>query len=157
MGEKSAFLLREKAARTSEVLASIGQGLREQYDPRQPFSERLARLVGKIEHSTGERKTENASHERVLRRRGPYSTDECQRVVVRGKAMSPVDYRCYAAELLRIADHVGDHQSRAALIAMAQSWQRLAAQAEKNLQSVLVYETPEPRQQPQANPQKKKD
>jgi hypothetical protein len=156
MGGKSAFLLREKAARTSEVLASIGQGLREQYDPPQPFSERLARLVGKIEHSTGERKTENASHERVLRRREPFSTDVSHRVV-RGKAMSPVDYRCYAAELLRIADRVGDHQSKAALIAMAQSWQRLAAQAEKNLQTVLVYETPEPRQQPQANPLKKKD
>ena len=140
MGGKSAFLLREKAARTSEVLASIGQGLREQYDPRQPFSERLARLVGKIEHSTGKRKTENASHERG--RGESYSTDESHRVV-RGKAMSPVDYRSYAAELLRIADRVGDHQSKAALLLMAQSWQHLAAQAEKNQQTVLVYETPE--------------
>jgi hypothetical protein len=60
--------------------------------------------------------------------------------------MSSVDYRRYAAELLAIADHVGDHQSRAALLAMAQRWQHLAAQAEKNLQTVLVYETPEPRQ-----------
>jgi hypothetical protein len=32
MGGKSAFLLREKAARTKEVLASIGRGLREQYE-----------------------------------------------------------------------------------------------------------------------------
>jgi hypothetical protein len=56
-------------------------------------------------------------------------------------AMSSVDYRRYAAELLAIADHVGDHQSRAALLAMAQRWQHLAAQAEKNLQTVLVCES----------------
>jgi hypothetical protein len=37
---------------------SIGRGLREQYDPAQPFSERLARLVGKIERSTREWNTE---------------------------------------------------------------------------------------------------
>jgi hypothetical protein len=49
--------------------------------------------------------------------------------------MSPADYRSYAAELLRIADHIGDHQSRAALLAMAQSWQHLAAKAEKNPQT----------------------
>jgi len=47
------------------------------------------------------------------------------------------------------------------MIAMAQSWQHLAAQAEKNLQTVLVYETSEPRrqvaqqqQQPKADPEK---
>jgi hypothetical protein len=76
--------------------------------------------------------------------------------------MSPADYRLYSAELLRIAERVGDHQSKAAMIAMAQSWQHLAAQAEKNLQTVLVYETSEPRrrqvaqqqQQPQADPEK---
>ena len=134
MGGKSAFLLREKAAHIREVLASIGQGLREQYDPPQPFSERLAGLVGKIEHSTDEQRTENASSGHVCLRREPYSTDVSHRVV-RGKAMLPVDYRCYAAELLRIAEHVGDQQSRAALIAMAQSWHHLAAQAEKNLQT----------------------
>jgi hypothetical protein len=69
--------------------------------------------------------------------------------------MSPADYRSYAAKLLTIADGVNNHQSRAALLAMAQSWQHLAAQAEKNLQTVLVYETPEPQQQ--ANAEKKKD
>jgi uncharacterized protein (DUF2336 family) len=107
---------REKAARTKEVLASIGQGLREQYDPTQPFSERLATLVRRIEQSTNTRR-------------------------VGGRATSSVDYRRYAAELVAIADHVGDHQSRAVLLAMAQSWQHLAAQIEKNLQTVLVYET----------------
>jgi hypothetical protein len=71
--------------------------------------------------------------------------------------MSPADYRRRAEELISIADRVGDYRGRAALLAMARSWQHLAAQAEKNLQTVVVYETPEPRQQPQANPQKKKD
>ena len=110
MGGKSAFLLREKAARTQEVLASIGRGLREQYDPPQPSSDRLAKLVTRIEQSTNSRRVE-------------------------GEPMSSVDYRRYAAELLRIADRVGDYQSRAALIAMAQNWHHLAAQAEKNLQT----------------------
>ena len=55
MGRKSAFLSREKAARTKEVLASIGRGLREQYEaPLQPLSECLAELVRKIEQSTNE-------------------------------------------------------------------------------------------------------
>jgi hypothetical protein len=69
---------------------------------------------------------------RVPRRREP-STDLISSPW--GKAMSPADYRSYAAELLMIADHIGDHQSRAALLAMAQSWQHLAAKAEKNLQT----------------------
>src|SRR5690349_18993674 len=89
-------------------------------------------------------------------RRESYRTDVSHRVI-RGKAMSPADYRRRAEELVGIADRVGDYRSRAALLAMAQSWQHLAAQAEKNLQTVVVYETPEPRQQPQANPQKKND
>jgi hypothetical protein len=46
---------REKAARSKEVLASIGRGLREQYDaPQPPLSECLAELVRKIEQSTDE-------------------------------------------------------------------------------------------------------
>jgi hypothetical protein len=143
MGGNSAFSLREKAARTREVLASIGQGLREQYDPLQPFSRRLAELVGKIEQSISERKAELAFRGRVSPRREPDWTDASHRVV-RGKAMSPADYRRRAEELVSIADRVGDYRSRAALLAMAQSWQHLAAQAEKNLQIVLVYETPEP-------------
>ena len=46
---------RENAARTKEVLASIGRGLREQYAaPQPPLTERLAELVRKIEQSTHE-------------------------------------------------------------------------------------------------------
>ena len=48
------LLLREKAARTREVLASIGQDLRQLYDAPQPLSERRAELVRKIEHSSNE-------------------------------------------------------------------------------------------------------
>jgi hypothetical protein len=120
------------------------QGLREQYDPLQPFSNRLAELVGKIERSTKERNAKDASRGRVLARRETYRTDVSHQVI-RGKAMSPADYRRRAEELVSIADRVGDYRSRAALLAMAQSWQHLAAQAEKNLQTVLVYATPEPR------------
>lgn len=59
--------------------------------------------------------------------------------------MSPEVYRCHAAECLRIAEGVGDAHYRAALIAMAQSWLLFAEQAEKNNETVLVYETPMPR------------
>jgi hypothetical protein len=44
---------RERAARTKEVLASIGRGLREQYDAP-AATLRLAELVRKIEQSTNE-------------------------------------------------------------------------------------------------------
>jgi hypothetical protein len=55
MGGKSSLFLQEKAARTKEVLASIGRGLREQYNaPLPPLSERLAELVRKIEQATNE-------------------------------------------------------------------------------------------------------
>ena len=51
MGKKSAVLSRDKAAPSREVLAFLGRGLREQYEAPQPFSERLAELVRKIERS----------------------------------------------------------------------------------------------------------
>jgi hypothetical protein len=55
MGGKSAFLLREKAARAKEVLASFERALREQYEaPLQPLSKRFAELVRNIEQSTNE-------------------------------------------------------------------------------------------------------
>lgn len=55
MGGKSAFMSREKAARTKEVLASFERALREQYEaPLQPLSKRFAELVREIEQSTNE-------------------------------------------------------------------------------------------------------
>jgi hypothetical protein len=76
--------------------------------------------------------------------------------------MSPDEYRRLAAECLRIAENLGDSQSKAGLIAMAQAWLQLARQAEKNADTALVYETPEPRhhvaqQQPQADNREKKE
>jgi hypothetical protein len=53
MGKKSAVLSRDRAA-TREVLAFLGQGLREQYEAPQPPCERLAELVRTIEQSTSE-------------------------------------------------------------------------------------------------------
>jgi hypothetical protein len=52
MDRKSALSLREKAAR--EVLASIGRGLKDQYDAPQSLSEHLAELVRQIEQATNE-------------------------------------------------------------------------------------------------------
>jgi hypothetical protein len=49
----------------------------------------------------------------------------------------------YAAECLRIAENIGDTQNKAALIVIAENWLHLANQAEKNLQTVLIYETPQ--------------
>ena len=60
--------------------------------------------------------------------------------------MPPDDCRRYAAECLKIAESISDQRSRGVFKAMAVSWMRLAEQAEKNLQTVLVYQTPEPRQ-----------
>ena len=56
--------------------------------------------------------------------------------------MSPGDHRRHAAECLRIAESVSDPRNRVELLTMAQNWLHLADQAEKNLNTVLVYETP---------------
>ena len=57
----------------------------------------------------------------------------------------PIDkYRRHAVDCLRIAEGVPDLQNRMQLIDMAQSWLLLAQQAEKNLSTDLVYETPPP-------------
>jgi hypothetical protein len=74
--------------------------------------------------------------------------------------MSPDEYRRHAAECLRLAESVAETQYRASLAALAQSWLLLAHQAEKNLITEIVYETPEPRQhvaQQQQQPQLKTD
>ena len=69
--------------------------------------------------------------------------------------MSPEEYRRHAAECLRIAAKTTDVEDRAPFIAMAQAFRQLAVQAEKNLDTVIIYETPEPRQvaQQQQQPQ----
>jgi hypothetical protein len=56
--------------------------------------------------------------------------------------MAADEYRRHAIECLRIADETINARSRVLLIDMAQSWLRLAHQAEKNLTTDLAYETP---------------
>jgi hypothetical protein len=54
-------------------------------------------------------------------------------------------YRLYAARCLETSQRVLDAHSRSAFLAMAQAWNILADQADKNRETTLVYETPEPR------------
>jgi hypothetical protein len=81
--------------------------------------------------------------------------------------MSAKNYRLYAQECFQIAANVADPGTKTWLIELAQSWLILAQQAEKNLTSDLVYETPPPRgeastpavtqQQQQIQPKKEED
>jgi hypothetical protein len=60
--------------------------------------------------------------------------------------MSPNDlaarYRDHAADCVKIAHSSSDPANKLSLLDMARSWLRLADQAEKNGDTVLVYETP---------------
>lgn len=51
-------------------------------------------------------------------------------------------YRLYAANCVEIAQRITETSSKLALLDMAQSWELLAAQAEKNSATAIVYETP---------------
>jgi hypothetical protein len=51
-------------------------------------------------------------------------------------------YKLHAANCIEIAQRITDPESRLSLLAMAQSWIKLAEQAVKNSETVLVYETP---------------
>jgi hypothetical protein len=59
-----------------------------------------------------------------------------------GKCMAADDYRRHAIECLRLADETVNANSRVLLLHMAEAWLRLVHQAEKNLLTDLVYETP---------------
>ena len=52
------------------------------------------------------------------------------------------EYKAYAAECVRLAEQVKDQVGKSKLIDMAAAWLRLAELAEKNSQTVLVYEPP---------------
>ena len=68
----------------------------------------------------------------------------------RGECMSANEfasrYRLHAAHCVELAERSSNSEGRLALFAMAQSWLALAEQAEKNGETVLVYETPMPKQ-----------
>jgi hypothetical protein len=51
-------------------------------------------------------------------------------------------YRQNAIDCLRLASETNDPGGKVVLLDMAQSWVRLADQAQKNLRTDLVYETP---------------
>jgi hypothetical protein len=57
-------------------------------------------------------------------------------------------YRLHAAHCAELAERISDARDRLALLAMAKSWLALAEQAVKNSETVLVYETPMPKQTP---------
>ncbi len=57
---------------------------------------------------------------------------------------NPDRYRQNAIDCLRLANETRDPGAKAVLLDMAQSWVRLADQAQKNLRTDLVYETPPP-------------
>lgn len=58
------------------------------------------------------------------------------------RCMSVEKYRLYARECFQIAENVNDPGTRTWLIKLSHSWLLLAQQAEKNLATDLVYETP---------------
>jgi hypothetical protein len=55
-------------------------------------------------------------------------------------------YRLHVANCIEIAQGVLDAKAKLTLLAMAQSWLALAEQATKNSETVLVYETPAPKE-----------
>jgi hypothetical protein len=57
-------------------------------------------------------------------------------------------YRLDATHCVELAERISDAGDRLALLAMAKSWLALAEQAVKNSETVLVYETPMPKQTP---------
>jgi hypothetical protein len=54
-------------------------------------------------------------------------------------------YRLHAAQCVDLSHRSSDCNSKVVLLHMAQSWVILAEQAERNSETTLVYETPEPR------------
>jgi hypothetical protein len=51
-------------------------------------------------------------------------------------------YRLHAAHCLDLAHRASDSENRLLFLAMARAWLKLAEQAIKNSETVLVYETP---------------
>lgn len=57
------------------------------------------------------------------------------------------DYRAQATTFVQLAQKAGDPKIKLGLLDMARAWIALAIQGDKNRQTTLVYETPEPPQQ----------
>ena len=54
-------------------------------------------------------------------------------------------YRAHAAKCIQVAQNTADSEAKLALLEMARAWRALANQHDKNSQTTLVYEAPEPR------------
>ncbi len=70
------------------------------------------------------------------------------------------EYRARAAECVRLAQRIGDPESKSSLLDMARAWLALVTQGDKNNDApTLVYETPEPQRHvvQQQQPQPRKD
>ena len=52
------------------------------------------------------------------------------------------EYRLNAVNCVTVTEQISDPATRSHLLAMAQAWQKLAEQAERNSQTDLVYVTP---------------
>ena len=68
-----------------------------------------------------------------------------------GHPLTRPDYRQYALECLRLAGDTNEPSTKAVLIDMAQSWVRLAEQAQRNRRLELLSEMPSPVQLPAAS------
>jgi hypothetical protein len=66
-----------------------------------------------------------------------------------GKFMAADEYRRHAIECLRLADETLTARSRILLVHMAEAWLRLVHQAEKNVATDLLCETPPAREHPE--------
>jgi len=66
--------------------------------------------------------------------------------------MSVEKYRLYARECFHVAEKVNDPATKTWLLKLSHSWLLLAQQAEKNLATDLVYETPVPQTDRAARP-----
>jgi hypothetical protein len=59
--------------------------------------------------------------------------------------MSVADvYRVHACKCVQLAQRIADPDGKLVLLDMARAWLAIAEQADKNSQTTLVYETPQP-------------
>ena len=106
MHRNGALLSRENADCMRQVRTEIGRRLRERYDAgKRPMSDRLAELVGKIQHPNG--------------------------LYVKGWPMSkPDEYRANAQECERMAASSDNPNQKAKWLQMAQQWLRMISKVE---------------------------
>ena len=69
-----------------------------------------------------------------------------------------VSYRLNAEKCLELANTFSDPESKRALLVMANAWLLLAEQSRKNSETILIYQTPTPREMaPDVDPLARRD